>query len=188
MGMFDVLGGGNRRGGGMSPIALAVLGALAYRTMKGKGRLADMFGTGQGASNTAGAGGQQPGTAGNAGENRQPGAASTAGEGGLGGVLAGLGGGGLGAGLKDLLDRFRQTGHEEQAKSWVSTGENRPIAPPELEDVLGPERIQWLMEQTGLPKEQLLAGLSRELPTAVDKLTPNGEVPTDEELTKQLNH
>jgi uncharacterized protein YidB (DUF937 family) len=200
MGMFDVLGGGNRRGGGMSPIALAVLGALAYRTMKGKGRLADLFGTGQGASNTEGAGGQQPrtadiagenrqpGTARTAGENRQPGAAETAGAGGLGGLLGGLAGGGLGAGLKDLLDRFRQTGHEEQAQSWVSTGENRPIAPPELEDVLGPERIQWLMEQTGLPKEQLLAGLSSELPAAVDKLTPNGKVPTDEELTKQLSH
>ena len=175
MGIFDVLGGGGRRGGGMSPIALAVLGALAYRTMKGKGRLADILGTGQGASNPAAAG--------------DPSAANSAGPGGLGGLLGGLaGGGGLGAGLKDLLDRFRQTGHEDKAQSWVSTGANRPIAPDELENALGAERIQWLMEQTGLPKEQLLSGLSSELPNAIDQLTPAGQVPTEDEIARQLNH
>jgi uncharacterized protein YidB (DUF937 family) len=174
MGAFDILGGGNRRGGGMSPIALAVLGALAYRTLKGKGRLADMLGTGQGAPNAASTG-VDPTTAG-------------ASAGGLGGVLGGLGGGGLSAGIKDLLDRFRQTGHEDKAKSWVSTGANSPIAPHELETALGAERIQWLMEQTGLPKEQLLAGLSQELPSTIDKLTPNGQVPTDDELTGEIRH
>jgi uncharacterized protein YidB (DUF937 family) len=171
--MFDILGGGNRRGGGISPIALAVLGALAYRTLKGKGRLADILGTGQGGPNTAGTS-----------ENVSPASSSA----GLGGVLSGLGGGGLGAGLKDLLDRFRQSGHEDKAQSWVSTGANRPIAPRELEEALGTERIQWLTEQTGLSKEQLLAGLSSELPNTIDKLTPNGHVPTDDELTRQLHH
>jgi uncharacterized protein YidB (DUF937 family) len=47
---------------------------------------------------------------------------------------------------------------------------------------LGEERIQWLMEQTGMPKDQLLAGLSQELPNAVDELTPEGRLPTDSEL------
>jgi uncharacterized protein YidB (DUF937 family) len=69
----------------------------------------------------------------------------------------------------------------------VSTGANRPIAPSELEHVLGAERIQWLMEQTGLPREQLLAGLSSELPNTIDKLTPNGQVPADDELDRQLH-
>jgi uncharacterized protein YidB (DUF937 family) len=176
MGMFDILGGGNRRGG-MSPIALAVIGALAYRTLKGKGRLADMLGTSQGSQ---GAVGSQDATG--SGANLSPSSTS----GGLGGLLGGLGGGGLAGGLKDLLDRFRQSGHEDKAQSWVSTGANRPIAPNELEQALGAERIQWLMEQTGLPKEQLLAGLSKELPETIDKLTPNGQVPADHELDPQL--
>lgn len=183
MGMFDVLGGGNRRGGGVSPLALAVLGTLAYQALKNKGRLADMLGTKQGAPNTGGA----PDTAGSAntaGASANPTPAS----GGLGGVLGGLGAGGIGAGLKDLLDRFRQTGHEDKAQSWVSTGANRTIAPGELEQVLGAERIQWLMEQTGLPKEQLLAGLSSELPNTIDKMTPKGELPTEEELDRELPH
>jgi len=179
MGMFDVLGGG-RRSGGFSPIALAVLGTLAYRTLKGKGRLAEILGTGQGAPSTSGTSGSSAAT-GNL-------ASAPAAAGGSSGVLGGLGAGGLGAGLKDLLDRFRQSGHADKAQSWVSTGANTPIAANELEQVLGAERIQWLMEQTGLPREALLAGLSNELPAAIDKLTPTGEVPTDDELDRQLHH
>jgi uncharacterized protein YidB (DUF937 family) len=155
--MLNTLGG--NRGGGMSPIMLGLVGLLAYRTLKGKGKLADMLGTGQAGSGI----GNTP----------------------AGGTLAGaLGGGSLGAGLKDLLDRFRQSGQDDKVQSWVSTGANKPIAPNEIEQALGEERIQWLTEQTGMPREQLLSGLSGELPQAIDKLTPDGRLPTDEELSR----
>ena len=55
---------------------------------------------------------------------------------------------------------------------------------PELEQALGAERIQWLVEQSGMSKEELLAGLSRELPTVVDKFTPEGRVPTEQEASR----
>jgi uncharacterized protein YidB (DUF937 family) len=116
-------------------------------------------------------------------------------KGGLGGILgsgqspAGAGGplsgGALGGGLKDLLDRFRQSGQEDKAQSWVAKGTNKPIAPQELEQTLGEERIQWLMEQTGLPRDELLSGLSSELPDAIDELTPDGRVPTEDELSRR---
>ena len=44
MGLLNSLGGGQR--GGMSPVMMGLMGLLAYRTLKGKGRLADMLGTG----------------------------------------------------------------------------------------------------------------------------------------------
>jgi uncharacterized protein YidB (DUF937 family) len=167
MSMLDILGGGGaRRGGGISPITLALLGTLAYRTLKGKGRLADMLGTAA----------------------PPPAQGAQGAPGGSGGLLGGLGAGGLGAGLKDLMDRFRESGHAEKAQSWVSTGTNRTIEPSELEQVLGNERIQWLTEQTGMSKEQLLTGLSSELPNAVDKLTPGGQLPSEDELAQQLKH
>jgi uncharacterized protein YidB (DUF937 family) len=162
--MFNTLGGGNRGRGGMSPIMMGLMGLLAYRTLKGKGKLADMLGTNQAGANQAGT---------------DAGSAPTGG--GLGGVL---GGGALGAGLKDLLDRFRQNGQDDKVQSWVSTGANKSIAPNEIEQALGEERIQWLMEQTGMPREQLLDGLSGELPQAIDKLTPDGRLPTDEEISR----
>ena len=47
MGLLDsVLGGGQRSGGGMSPITMALLGLLAYRTIRGKGKLGEMHGKG----------------------------------------------------------------------------------------------------------------------------------------------
>jgi len=150
MGMFNTFGGG-RRGGGMSPIMMGLMGLLAYRTLKGKGRLAEMLGNDQ----PVDGGGRGP-----------------------------LSGASLGSGLKDLLDRFRQSGHEDKAQSWVSTGANKSIAPQELEQALGEERIQWLVEQTGMPRAELLNGLSGELPDAIDKLTPEGRLPTDEELSR----
>ena len=156
--MFNTLGG-NRGRGGMSPIMLGLMGLLAYRTLKGKGKLADMLGT------------NQPG----AGVDGAPTG---------GGLGTAVGGGSLGAGLKDLLDRLRQNGQEDKVQSWVSTDANKSIAPNEIEQALGEERIQWLMEQTGMPRDQLLDGLSGELPQAIDKLTPDGRIPTDEELSR----
>ena len=85
-------------------------------------------------------------------------------------------------GLTELLDRFRQSNPNSAAESWVSTGPNQPISSAELERALGGERIEWLMSQTGMTKDQLLAGLADSLPETIDKLTPDGRVPTEEEL------
>ena len=155
MGLF---GGGRRVG--MSPIQMGVLGLLAYKALKGKGGLAGIFGSDKSPDAAGGSLSAGPSS---------------------GGPLSG---GVLGGGLKDLLDRFRQNGQEAKAQSWVAKGSNEPIAPQELEQTLGEERIQWLMEQTGLPRDELLSGLSSELPNAVDELTPDGRVPTDDELSK----
>jgi hypothetical protein len=44
MGLLDsVLGRSRVSGGGMSPITMALMGLLGYRTFQGKGRLADML-------------------------------------------------------------------------------------------------------------------------------------------------
>ena len=164
MGLLDgILGGGMRRSGGMSPITMALLGLLAYKTMKGK-NLSDMFG--------GAAGGQSGGLGGLL-------------QGGLGGLLGGGAAGGiLSGGLGDLLKQFQNNGLSDKSDSWVSTGQNKPIQPPELERALGEERISWLMQQTGMSREELLAGLSQELPQVVDKLTPQGRIPTDQEAAR----
>jgi uncharacterized protein YidB (DUF937 family) len=174
MALFNL--GGHR--GGMSPLTMALLGVLAYRTLHGKGRLANMLGTNHPADGATGAGTPGPGTA------SIPGGVSG---GGLGGLLGGvLGGGALSGGLQDLLDRLRQNGHGEKADSWVSTGANRPVAPHELEQALGQDRIDWLTRETGMSREQLLSGLSTALPQAVDKLTPDGRVPSGPEMENLL--
>ena len=91
------------------------------------------------------------------------------GPGGAGGILAG--------GLGGLIDQFRQAGHGETADSWVAQGPNRDIGPTDLEKAIGPDTLSALTRQTGLSREDILAKLSRELPGAVDRYTPDGRLP-----------
>jgi uncharacterized protein YidB (DUF937 family) len=151
----------------------ALLGLLAVAGYQNRDKIAEMLGgMGQGAPGAAGAGKGMPGSTG-------------AGQGGLGGLLGqlggGLGGAGaggfLGGGLSELLERFTQSGHGQTAQSWVGTGPNQPIAPPQLEQAIGPDVLETLSKQTGLSRDELLARLSRELPDAVDKYTPQGQLP-----------
>lgn len=116
-----------------------------------------------------------------AGQNSPAGASGQSG--GLGGVLdqlkGALGGAAtpgsiLSGGLGELVDRFKQSGHAETAESWVGTGPNRPVSPPQLEQAIGPE----------VSRQELLARLSRELPNAVDQYTPQGRLPTDADFSR----
>ena len=104
----------------------------------------------------------------------------------LGGMLGGAGnkgssqsdaGGLLGNGLNELLDSFKQNGHGETAQSWVDPGPNKEISPPQLKQALGSDVLAALEQQTGLSQQELLARLSRELPSAVDRYTPDGRLP-----------
>jgi uncharacterized protein YidB (DUF937 family) len=110
------------------------------------------------------------------------------GAGGLGGLLGGLGGAGvgglLGGGLNDLVDRFKQNGRGDLADSWVGTGPNKEVEPRDLEQAIGPDVLETLEQQTGLPRDELLARLSRELPQAVDKYTPDGRIPSHDEFPR----
>ena len=99
-----------------------------------------------------------------------------AGLGGLGGILSG--------GLGDLVKQFQNAGKGDVADSWVSTGQNKPIAPGDLSKVLTPEQIAFLTERTGLSREELLAGLSEQLPQAVDELTPQGRLPAPQDVER----
>jgi uncharacterized protein YidB (DUF937 family) len=107
---------------------------------------------------------------------------SMGGMGGLGGLGGLLGaGGGLGSGLNDLLRQFEQKGHADTAQSWVRPGENKPIDDRQLSDVLGPELLDDLSSRTGLSRDDILSRLSRDLPRAVDDLTPDGRLPADDD-------
>ena len=69
-----------------------------------------------------------------------------------------------------------QNGQKETVDSWVGKGPNRDIAPPDLKQALGPEVLQTLARATGMSEQDLLARLSKELPNAVDKYTPEGRI------------
>lgn len=152
------------------PSMTALLGLLAVAGYQNKDKIAEMLnGLGQNASGPGGAG--QGGLGGLLGQLRSS----------LGGMSSG---GLLSGGLGELIDKFKQSGHGDTADSWVATGPNKPVTPPQLEQVIGPEMMDTLSTQTGLSREELLARLTRELPNAVDKYTPQGRVPSEADLSR----
>jgi len=72
------------------------------------------------------------------------------------------------------------------AKTWVGNGPNKAISSDDLAKALGGDQINTLMTHTGLSRQDLLAGLSQYLPEAVNQLTPDGRLPTEQELSRSL--
>ena len=106
-----------------------------------------------------------------------------------GGFLAEIGqtlqssfaGSGLSTALGDLVARFRAAGQGAAADSWVSAGANQPVNVDELESAIGPETLTDLVDKTGLSQKELLLRLNAALPEVVDRLTPNGRLPHDDD-------
>lgn len=169
------------------PSMTALLGLLAIAGYQNRDKLAEMINGGGAAGglsgrNPAGQGSGMGGGMATGMGNTPSGGGASGGMGGLGGLLGGLTGAGAGGllsgGLGELVDSFRQNGHGEVAESWVGTGPNKPVEPPQLERAIGKDVLDHLTQQTGLPREELLSRLSRELPEAVDRYTPEGRIPS----------
>ena len=79
--------------------------------------------------------------------------------------------------LRQLLERFQQGGYADVIRSWIGTGPNRPIEPAQVRQALGPDKVNDLSNQTGLPHETLLQELARLLPSVIDRLSPQGRLP-----------
>jgi len=106
----------------------------------------------------------------------------------LDGVLGGVVGAEMTSVVKQLIDQhggvqgivtqLEQQGLGPTVKSWISTGPNQPISPTQVHQAFGPGILAELAAKTGLNTQDLAAKLSQILPQVVDKLTPNGTVPT----------
>src|SRR6516164_2447734 len=95
----------------------------------------------------------------------------------------GDGGGGLLGGLGGLLDKLQKGGLGDVANSWVGSGQNKPVSPGQLGPAIGPDIIKTLAQRSGLSEEEITKQLSQILPGVVDKLTPQGRLPTMAELS-----
>ncbi len=140
------------------PSMTALLGLLAVAGFQNRDKLAEWFGGAQGGRAPEGA---PPGLDRALGDQRGA-------PGGLGGLLGG--------GLSELIERFRQGGRGETAESWVRNGPNQQISGSDLEQTIGSDVLDDLETRTGLSRAELLARLSRDLPDAVDRYTPDGRI------------
>lgn len=212
MGLLDVINGmqqgprgpsapsNTQSGGGMSPMTMAILALIGWKAFKHftstqPGATAAPPPPPSGGTTSGGLGGGLGGSLGSSPGSSPGGGLGGALGGGLGDILKGplgglLGGAAAGSvisgGLGDLLKQLQQGGHGDTASSWVGTGQNKAIAPGDLASALGADQIDSLASQSGMSRDDLLSGLSQYLPKVIDHLTPEGRLPTEDEVSRRL--
>ncbi|SJM95479.1 conserved hypothetical protein [Crenothrix polyspora] len=80
-------------------------------------------------------------------------------------------------GLSGLVEKFQKTGLGDVAASWVGTGDNKAVSPDQVVAALGQDQVTELAKQAGIPEEKGAEVLSQVLPSVVNEMTPDGEVP-----------
>lgn len=82
-------------------------------------------------------------------------------------------------GLSGILEKFKANGMAEQVASWVGKGANLPISAEQVSSVLGNSAVAEMAAKFGITPEALSSKIAEYLPTIVDKMTPDGDVPAD---------
>jgi uncharacterized protein YidB (DUF937 family) len=114
----------------------------------------------------------------------------------LGGLTGGKGGGGSGlsalmpvlagvlasGGLSKIMGGLKANGLTAEAESWVGTGANKPVSGRQVEQAVGQEQIQEIAKQLGVSEEQAADAVAKALPEVVDKVSPDGKLPADQDL------
>jgi uncharacterized protein YidB (DUF937 family) len=116
----------------------------------------------------------------------------------LGGLMGGRGGGGGGSamgallpvlggvlasgGLSKIMGGLKANGLSAQADSWVGTGANQPVSGRDVEQAVGQEQIQQIAKQLGISESQAADAVAQALPEVVDKVSPDGELPPEQDL------
>jgi len=139
------------------PLIIALLALLASRYLSGKGN-------------------QEPDAPASGSAPRSP-EQIPASDASPGNVLDGLGG---------LIKQFQQKGLSDTIDTWINPGANKDVSSGQLSDALGPDVVDELSRRTGLSRDQVIGELARMLPNVVDKLTPDGRLPTRREIERLM--
>ncbi|MEY9903831.1 uncharacterized protein YidB (DUF937 family) [Catenulispora sp. MAP12-49] len=83
----------------------------------------------------------------------------------------------VGGDIGGMFNKLKNSSISEQFQSWIGKGENKPVTPEQVTQALGNEQLAKIADQTGVTPEQAAQNISQKLPTLVDKMTPDGQLP-----------
>lgn len=86
-------------------------------------------------------------------------------------------------GLSGMLEQFKTKGLGEIAASLVGKGPNAVISTDQIRAALGSERLKELALRAGVSEENAAQFLQQTLPNLIDRLSPDGALPKDEDPT-----
>ena len=81
-------------------------------------------------------------------------------------------------GLQNVVSQFEKNGFGDTMKSWISQGQNLPITADQIHQALGSDKVKELAAKMGLPADKLAELLAQHLPHAIDRVTPDGKLPS----------
>jgi uncharacterized protein YidB (DUF937 family) len=85
-------------------------------------------------------------------------------------------------GLSKIMQGAQANGLSAQADSWVGTGANEPLPPSEVRAVIGDDAVHEMAREAGISDDEAADVLAAVVPEMVNGLTPNGQVPSDQEV------
>jgi uncharacterized protein YidB (DUF937 family) len=84
-------------------------------------------------------------------------------------------------GIQGLARRLQEAGLGDVVSSWIGSGQNEPVDPRQLQQAM-PDEISDISRQAGLGAQQGGSLLAQLLPHLIDRLTPNGRVPQQDQM------
>lgn len=86
-------------------------------------------------------------------------------------------------GLQGLLSQLQNSGLTDQVSSWLETGtQNLPVSPDQIKEALG-GTLGSAATAAGVSVDELSSHVSELLPSLVDKVTPNGQIPGADQIS-----
>jgi uncharacterized protein YidB (DUF937 family) len=89
--------------------------------------------------------------------------------------------------LSNLTSAFQGAGLGNILQSWIGTGQNLPISTDQVRKVLGSGVVADLAKKAGIGESETTSALAGLLPQVIDKVTPGGNVPGQNDLSGALS-
>ena len=89
-------------------------------------------------------------------------------------------------GLAGFLSRFKSAGLGDLASSWLGRGDNTPLSGPQVEQALGGGTVERMANEAGMSRGSAASALGMMIPAVVDRLTPDGVIPSSQNLLGSL--
>lgn len=105
----------------------------------------------------------------------------------VGGKLVSALSGAIGSGgLEGLVGKLSEGGLGDAVSSWISTDDNQKVNGSQVREALGDDTVAKIAKETGASDDDAASGLASLLPQLIDKVTPDGTLPKDLDISKAL--
>jgi len=89
-------------------------------------------------------------------------------------------------GMQGLVSKFDLAGLQDKVQSWLGKGPNQQVSGSEVRQALGDSEVDRIAQDAGVSREEASEQIAHVLPQTVDQLSPEGRMPSGDELKATL--